>query len=134
MKIKCEISGYLFLLLCICFPLVLSSQNLTVKEIIQKADEKNRGTSSQGKISMTIVRKDWSRTVAMKVWTKGTNYALLLITEPAKEKGQVFLKRKNEMWNWVPSIDKLIKIPPSMMMQSWMGSDFTNDDLGIVTK
>jgi len=53
----------------------------------------------------------------------------VLITAPAKDKGQVFLKIKTEMWNWVPSIDKTIKIPPSMMLQSWMGSDFTNDDL-----
>jgi hypothetical protein len=65
----------------------------------------------------------------MKSWSKGTTYALILITSPAKEKGQVFLKRDKEMWNWVPSIERMIKIPPSMMMQSWMGSDFTNDDL-----
>jgi len=65
----------------------------------------------------------------MKSWQKGNQYALILITEPAKDKGQVFLKIKTDMWNWIPSIDKMIKIPPSMMMQSWMGSDFTNDDL-----
>jgi outer membrane lipoprotein-sorting protein len=59
----------------------------------------------------------------------GTEYSLIYITAPAKEKGQVFLKRNSEMWNWVPSIDRMIKIPPSMMMQSWMGSDFSNDDL-----
>ena len=78
---------------------------------------------------MKIVRPDWERAVTMKSWTKGTTYALILITSPAKEKGQVFLKRDKEMWNWVPSIERMIKIPPSMMMQSWMGSDFTNDDL-----
>jgi outer membrane lipoprotein-sorting protein len=54
---------------------------------------------------------------------------MIYITAPAKEKGQVFMKREKEMWNWVPSIDRMIKLPPSMMMQSWMGSDFTNDDL-----
>jgi len=54
---------------------------------------------------------------------------MIYITAPAKERGQVFLKRENEMWNWVPTIERMIKIPPSMMMQSWMGSDFTNDDL-----
>ena len=104
-------------------------QGLTAKEIILKADDKNRGQSSQGEMQMSIVRTDWSRTVNLKFWSKGTDYSLILITAPAKDKGQVFLKRKNEMWNWVPSIDKMIKIPPSMMMQSWMGSDFTNDDL-----
>jgi outer membrane lipoprotein-sorting protein len=105
------------------------AQELTAKEIIRKADEKSRGTSSTGDMTMTIVRPDWTRTVSMKTWSKGTEYSLVLITAPAKEKGQVFLKRKTEMWNWVPSIDKMIKIPPSMMLQSWMGSDFTNDDL-----
>ncbi len=78
---------------------------------------------------MTIQRPGWSRTISMKNWTLGTQYSLIYITEPAKEKGQVFLKRENEMWNWVPSIERMIKVPPSMMMQSWMGSDFTNDDL-----
>jgi len=65
----------------------------------------------------------------MKSWSKGDDYFLIYITAPAKEKGQVFLKRQKEMWNWVPSIERMVKIPPSMMMQSWMGSDFTNDDL-----
>jgi outer membrane lipoprotein-sorting protein len=118
---------YIFLFL---FPvLFVSGQGFTAKEIIKKADDKSRGLSSTGEMQMSIVRPEWSRTVTMKFWSKGTEYSLILITEPAKEKGQVFLKRKNEMWNWVPSIDKMIKIPPSMMLQSWMGSDFTNDDL-----
>ena len=100
-----------------------------IKEIVRQADEKFRGTSSIGTISMTIERPGWSRTISMKNWTLGNDYSIIYIIAPAKEKGQVFLKRKNEMWNWVPSIERMIKIPPSMMMQSWMGSDFTNDDL-----
>ena len=100
-----------------------------IKEIIRKADEKMRGTSSQGEMTMTIVRPTWSRTVSMKNWSLGNDFSLIYITTPAKEKGQVFLKRHKEMWNWVPNIERMIKIPPSMMMQSWMGSDFTNDDL-----
>lgn len=98
-------------------------------EIIKKVDQKMRGNYSYQEMEMKIVRPDWERAVTMKSWTKGTTYALILITSPAKEKGQVFLKRDKEMWNWVPSIERMIKIPPSMMMQSWMGSDFTNDDL-----
>jgi len=98
-------------------------------EIIKKVDQKMRGNYSYQEMEMKIVRPDWERAVTMKSWSKGTTYALILITSPAKEKGQVFLKRDTEMWNWVPSIERMIKIPPSMMMQSWMGSDFTNDDL-----
>ncbi|TDN96676.1 outer membrane lipoprotein-sorting protein [Sunxiuqinia elliptica] len=109
--------------------LASTAQTTDIKEIVKKADEKLRGTSSIGEVTMTIQRPSWERTLSMKNWTLGTEYSLILITAPAKEKGQVFLKRESEMWNWLPSIDRMIKIPPSMMMQSWMGSDFTNDDL-----
>lgn len=104
-------------------------QEQEIKEIIRIADEKFRGTSSQGEMTMIIERPTWSREVTMKNWSLGNEYSLIYITAPAREKGQVFLKREKEMWNWVPSIERMIKIPPSMMMQSWMGSDFTNDDL-----
>jgi outer membrane lipoprotein-sorting protein len=100
-----------------------------VEEIVRKADEKMRGNSSEGEFTMIIERPFWSREISMKNWTLGNDYSLVYITAPAKEKGQVFLKRHKEMWNWVPNIERMIKIPPSMMMQSWMGSDFTNDDL-----
>ena len=105
------------------------AQGLSADDIIRKADEKNRGLSSEGTMTMKVIRPDWTRTITMKTWSKFREYSLVLITAPAKDKGQVFLKIKTEMWNWVPSIDKTIKIPPSMMLQSWMGSDFTNDDL-----
>lgn len=117
-----------FLLLCY-FPINLIAQALTATEIIQKADNKSRGKSSQGTMTLTIVRPDWKRSLTFKAWSKGRDYSMIYISAPAKEKGQVFLKRGKEMWNWMPSIERLIKIPPSMMMQSWMGSDFTNDDL-----
>lgn len=107
--------------------LAISAQDL--EEIIRRADEKFRGNSSQGEMAMIIERPTWSREVTMKSWTLGNQYSLIYITAPAKEKGQVFLKRNKEMWNYVPTIERMIKIPPSMMMQSWMGSDFTNDDL-----
>ena len=99
------------------------------KEIVQKANDLILGKTSQGINKMTLIRPDWTREVSMKVWSRGIDFYMILITSPAREKGQVFLKRDNEMWNWVPSINKMIKIPPSMMAQSWMGSDFTNDDL-----
>ncbi len=119
-------SIFLFLLTSV-FP--LAAQDINIEEIVRKADEKFRGTSSIGEMTMIIERPGWSRTVSMKNWTLGNDYSLIYITAPAKEKGQVFLKRDKEMWNWVPNIERMIKIPPSMMMQSWMGSDFTNDDL-----
>ncbi len=101
----------------------------TATEIVKKSNDNNFGLTSQGVSKMTVVRPDWSREVEMKSWSKGTDYYLIYITSPARDKGQVFLKRKQELWNWMPTIGRMIKLPPSMMMQSWMGSDFTNDDL-----
>ena len=107
----------------------LFSQELTAKQIVEKSDNLQRGETNYSTFSMTIVRPKWSRTIEMKNWSKGRDYAMTYITAPAKDKGQVFLKRNNEMWNWVPSISRMIKIPPSMMSQGWMGSDYTNDDI-----
>ena len=105
-------------------------QDLSPKEIIRKADEKFNGEkSSQSLMAMTIIRPTWERTVEFKSWSVGRDNSLTLITAPARDKGQSFLKRKNEMWNWNPTISRLIKLPPSMMSQGWMGSDYTNDDI-----
>ncbi len=114
-------------LLFVSMSSLIFSQNAT--EIVRRANDLIMGKTSHGKSKMIVVRPDWKREVTMKTWSKGNDYYLILILSPAREKGQVFLKRKNEMWNWLPSIGRLIKLPPSMMMQSWMGSDFTNDDL-----
>jgi len=109
---------------------VLSAQSLSATEIIRKADEKFRGEmTGYSVMTMTIVRPTWQRTVEFKSWAKEDDYALTLITAPAREKGQTFLKRGNEMWSWNPAISRLIKLPPSMMSQGWMGSDYTNDDI-----
>ncbi|MCK5068256.1 MAG: outer membrane lipoprotein-sorting protein [Bacteroidales bacterium] len=106
------------------------AQDLSPKEIIRKADEKFNGEkTSTALMAMTIVRPTWERTIEFKNWTSGREYALTLITAPARDKGQSFLKRQQEMWSWNPTISRLIKLPPSMMSQGWMGSDYTNDDI-----
>lgn len=114
--------------LLISFVIPVHAQD--AREIIKKADEKMQGEeTSQSTMTMTIVRPTWQREVTFKSWTKGSDYSLALVTAPAKEAGQTFLKRETEMWNWNPTINRLIKLPPSMMSQGWMGSDFSNDDL-----
>ena len=118
-----------FFVLFVFTQISVQAQELTAREIVKKANDNMRGNSSYAEMEMIINRPKWERSVSLKSWSKGNDYALLYITAPAKEKGQVFLKREKEMWNWVPSIQRMIKIPPSMMMQSWMGSDMTNDDL-----
>ena len=88
-----------------------------------------RGNTSQVEMTIRTVRPTWSREMDIKAWVKGTDYSMILIRSPAKDKGIVFLKRKKEVWNWMPALERTIKLPPSMMSQSWMGTDFTNDDL-----
>jgi len=78
---------------------------------------------------MTIVRPTYTRTIEFKNWSLGRDYFMTIITAPAKDKGQVFMKSKTDLWNFMPTINRMIKLPPSMMSQGWMGSDYTNDDL-----
>ncbi len=97
--------------------------------IVKKAEDRMRGKTSFASMSIATVRPKWTRTMELKAWTKGNAYSMILLTAPAKDKGTAFLKRKKEVWNWLPSLERTIKLPPSMMSQSWMGTDFTNDDL-----
>jgi outer membrane lipoprotein-sorting protein len=109
---------------------VLNAQNMSATDIIKKADEKFNGEKSGiSTMVMTIVRPTWERKVEFKSWSMGRENSLTLITAPAKDYGQTFLKRGQDLWNWNPSINRLIKLPSSMMSQGWMGSDYTNDDI-----
>ncbi len=101
----------------------------TAEEIIKKADEKYRGKTSYSEMTIHIIRPKWSKQMKIKAWSKGTKYSVSIVTSPAKEKGTVFLMRDKEVWNYMPTIDRTIKFPPSMMLQNWMGTDLTNDDL-----
>lgn len=105
----------------------LQAQNASV--IVKKADEKWLGLSSYVEMKMTIIRPKYQRDIEFKSWAKNKNYSLTVITAPAREKGQSFLKRDNDMWTWNPNINRFIKLPTAMMSQGWMGSDFTNDDV-----
>lgn len=108
----------------------LSAQDISATDIVRRADEKFNGEkSSYSVMSMKVIRPEWQRTIELKSWSLGEEYALALITAPPKEAGQSFLKRGSEMWSWNPLINRLIKLPPSMMSQGWMGSDYTNDDI-----
>lgn len=107
----------------------LSAQELTATEIVAKAEQLTRGKSSEGEITMTIVRPGYTRSMTIKSWSLGDDKAILLVTAPARDKGTAFLRTGREIWNWQPTIDRVVKMPPSMMSQSWMGSDFSNDDL-----
>jgi len=88
-----------------------------------------RGKASIAKVNMTIHRPDWERTLTIKAWTKGQKNSLLYVIAPPKDEANGTLKKGDEMWIYNPKVNRVIKLPPSMMSQSWMGSDFSNNDL-----
>ncbi len=100
-----------------------------VNAIIERSESNLRGASSEGTIEINIVRPTWERNITATTWSEGSDYSMVLINSPARDRGTVFLKREQEMWNYIPTINRQVKMPPSMMSQSWMGSDFNNDDL-----
>jgi outer membrane lipoprotein-sorting protein len=106
-----------------------TTATIDVKQIIKKVDQLYRSKSSYTELEMEIVTPNWQRTLAMNAWTAGMNKTFIRLTAPKKEQGVATLRIENEMWNYLPKTNKVMKIPPSMMMSSWMGSDFTNDDL-----
>jgi hypothetical protein len=124
--------GLLLFLIGSCFaPLFaqVDASQLTAKEIIDKVDQMLRGDSSQGQVEMAVVTRRWERNVTMEIWSEGTEKALIKVLQPKKEAGTATLKVESDMWNYLPKIDRTIRVPTSMMMGSWMGSHFTNDDL-----
>ena len=97
--------------------------------LVRAAFDHYRGKASSGTAVMTIHRPDWERTMTMDVWTEGDAQSLVRITAPAKDEGNGTLKKGQDMWLFNPKVNRVIKLPPSMMSQSWMGSDFSNNDL-----
>jgi outer membrane lipoprotein-sorting protein len=102
---------------------------LTPTEIVKRSDDLMRGDSIRGTYSMLIETPTWKRELKLYVYGSGRDKMFIRILAPDKEKGIGTLRVNNEMWNYLPRVEKLIKIPPSLMLQPWMGSDFANDDL-----
>jgi outer membrane lipoprotein-sorting protein len=118
-----------YILLFILFLNHTNTQEKNANDIVKLSEERMRGKTLQGQMVIKIIRPTYSREMELKVWAKGDDYSLIQVLRPAKEKGITYLKRRKEVWNWLPSLERNIKLPPSMMSQSWMGTDFTNDDL-----
>jgi outer membrane lipoprotein-sorting protein len=124
-----DLSKTIYILAAIVVSTALFAFEHDVEDIIAKQDELYRSGNSYSKMEMHMVTPHWERTLELEVWSKGMDMTFILINSPKKEKGMATLRVENEMWNYLPKTDKIMKIPPSMMMSSWMGSDFTNDDL-----
>ena len=99
------------------------------RDIVRKAIDHWRGVSSVGEMTMIIHRPDWERSMSMQAWTQGSDKSLVRITAPRKDRGNGTLMQDNSMWNYSPKVNRVIKIPSSMMSQGWMGSDFSNKDV-----
>jgi len=115
-------------LLCLCLPLQ-PVQAMEVNELIRHIDRLWRGDTSRATMSMTVKTRRYERTMTMEAWSRGKDYSLVVIREPIKDRGIATLKVKDNIWNYLPKIDRVTKVPSSMMSGSWMGSHFTNDDL-----
>jgi outer membrane lipoprotein-sorting protein len=97
--------------------------------LVERAEKQVRGDSFAGQLKMIVEKSGQSRTLELKSWMKGDDHSLVRILSPAKDKGSGNLRIKMELWQYLPKVERVVKIPPSMMLQSWMGSDFSNDDL-----
>ena len=98
-------------------------------EIMDRVDQLMRGDSSRGVAIMEVVTENWEREITMEMWSLGTDYSLVRVEAPAREAGTATLMADENIWNYLPKVDRTIKIPSSMMGGAWMGSHFTNDDL-----
>lgn len=117
----------LMLTLALSAPAV--AEEPSAREIVERVETLLWGKTVQGEYEMTIVTPRWQRTLALRAWMERPRRSFIRILAPAKERGIGSLRIGPEMWNYLPNVERTIKIPPSMMLQPWMGSDFTNDDL-----
>jgi len=109
--------------------LATTGHALDARDIITTAVNYYRGNASIATMEMRIQRPAWQRVVTLKAWTRGQKNSLFTIVSPAKDQGNGTLKRGRDMWTYNPKVNRVIKIPPSMMSQAWLGSDFSNNDL-----
>jgi outer membrane lipoprotein-sorting protein len=108
---------------------LLYSADIDPRELIRQAMDHWRGLSSYSEMSMTIHRPDWERSMSMRSWTSGEDTSLVRVTAPKKDVGTGTLTKDNNMWTFAPRVNRVIKVPSSMMGQGWMGSDFSNKDI-----
>jgi hypothetical protein len=111
-------------------PCPSGSDKPDVPMLIARIDQLLSGRSSVGVMTMSIKTPSWSRSLTMKIWSQGKDYALIRVLEGGpRETGMMTLKREKQLWNWLPQAGRVMKLPSGMLGDSWMGSDFTNDDL-----
>jgi hypothetical protein len=120
---NCLILGLLVLISSPCLA------KIDVTALISEREALMRGKTSYSQIEIDVITPRWKRKMKMEAWSEGTKKSFIRIQYPIRDKGVTFLKIENDMWQYIPKIERIIKFPPSMMLQSWMGTDFSNDDL-----
>ncbi len=126
--------GTTFIVACLCmiflFPgVIFAGDKPDARALVEKAFNHLRGKTSYSKFTMIIHRPDFERSMTLSAWTRGKSDAIFFVEKPPRDAGNGTLKKGKDMWSYNPKINRAIKLPPSMMSQSWMGSDFSNDDL-----
>ena len=115
-------------LLALAMDSALASE-MSAQDVIRQAMNHYRGSTSYGEMTMVIHRPDWERSMTMRSWSEGDKHTLVRVTEPKKDAGNGTLAVDGNMWTYTPKINRVIKVPSSMMSQNWMGSDFSNKDI-----
>jgi outer membrane lipoprotein-sorting protein len=119
----------LFFALVLLTTTSVRAQEVDAKQLVNDAMDHWRGLTSYSEITMTIHRSDWERKMTLRAWSQGNKLSLVRVTEPKKDTGNGTLLNDKNMWTFSPKINRIIKVPSSMMSQSWMGSDFSNKDI-----
>lgn len=127
MKAKALKSLCLVLVFSVACPVLALAQD--AESLVKAAFDYMRGKASVSTATMTIHRPDWQRSMTIKAWTLGQSDSIFYIIDPPKDSGNGTLKKGGEMWMYNPKVNRVINLPPSMMSQGWMGSDFSNNDL-----
>ncbi|MCH8550672.1 MAG: outer membrane lipoprotein-sorting protein [Natronospirillum sp.] len=122
-------AGSPFLLLGLLIVATAAKADTSAESLLEHLDQLYQQDSAQATLRMEIINPDYERTLRLESWSLGMDFSLVRVLEPARDRGVSTLKRENEMWNYLPRVNRTVRVPPSMMMGSWMGSDFTNDDL-----
>jgi len=110
-------------------PTTQASEALSAKAILDRVDDLFRGDASHGRMTMTIHTEHWERALTLDFWGQGKDKSFIRILAPQKEKGTATLRNGTDLWNFLPKVNRVVKLPSSMMSASWMGSHFSNDDL-----
>ena len=119
----------IFIIFIVFFTNCVGALNLDPKKILDSVDDLYRSNASHGILTLSVTTVNWQRTLTLEQWTKDKDKSLIKVLKPKKEKGLATLRVDKNVWNYMPKVKRVVKIPSSMMSSSWMGSHFSNDDL-----